>query len=310
MQAPTRRDLARALTVGFGAAALPLLRAQAPKKVKIGVSTLAWNVNAKATETFEQSLKDISELGYSGFETVSPMIEALDANGALRPLMDKYNIAMKAAYLGTNATDPALRKENVAKAISVGKLIKKYGGTYCVVAVNGRRAPGRGSAAPDNFNFSEHRANIVAALNEYGMALTDLGLGVGLHQHTGTVVETRDEVYAVMEAVKTKYMKFAPDVGQLQKGGADAAKVVKDFASITDHMHLKDYSNGKYMGGYCPLGMGVVDLESILKTLEEAGLNPDVMYELDRGNAPMSARDTAEFGRAHLIKLGYKFPMV
>ncbi len=310
MQAPTRRDLARALTVGFGAAALPLLRAQAPKKVKIGVSTLAWNVNAKATETFEQSLKDISELGYSGFETVSPMIEALDANGALRPLMDKYNIAMKAAYLGTNATDPALRKENVAKAISVGKLIKKYGGTYCVVAVNGRRAPGRGSAAPDNFNFSEHRANIVAALNEYGMALTDLGLGVGLHQHTGTVVETRDEVYAVMEAVKTKYMKFAPDVGQLQKGGADAAKVVKDFASITDHMHLKDYSNGKYMGGYCPLGMGVVDLESILKTLEEAGLNPDVMYELDRGNAPMSARDTAEFGKAHLIKLGYKFPMV
>lgn len=310
MQAPTRRDLARALTVGFGAAALPLLRAQTPKKVKIGVSTLAWNVNPKATETFEQSLKDISELGYSGFETVSPMIEALDASGALRPLMDKYHIAMKAGYLGTNATDPALRKENVAKAISVGKLIKKYGGTYCVIAVNGRRAPGRGSAAPDNFNFSEHRTNIVAALNEYGMALTDLGLGVGLHQHTGTVVETRDEVYAVMEAVNTKFMKFAPDVGQLQKGGADAAKVVKDFASITDHMHLKDYSNGKYMGGYCPLGMGVVDLESILKTLEEAGLNPDVMYELDRGNAPMSARDTAEFGKAHLMKLGYKFPMV
>ena len=141
------------------------------------------------------------------------------------------------------------------------------------------------------------------------MALTDLGLGVGLHQHTGTVVETRDEVYAVMDAVNTKYMKFAPDVGQLQKGGADAAKVVKDFAAITDHMHLKDYSNGKYMAGYCPLGMGFVDLESILKTLEEAGNNPDVMYELDRGNAPMSARDTAEFGKAHLIKLGYKFPM-
>jgi inosose dehydratase len=64
------------------------------------------------------------------------------------------------------------------------------------------------------------------------------------------------------------------------------------------------------MAGYCPLGMGVVDLDSILKTLEEAGNNPDVMYELDRGNAPMSARDTAEFGKAHLIRLGYKFPMV
>ena len=131
---------------------------------------------------------------------------------------------------------------------------------------------------------------------------------MGLHQHTGPVVETRDEVYAVTEAVNPKYMSLAPNVGQLQKGGADAARVVKDFAKITTHMHLKDYSNGKYMGGYCPLGMGVVDLASILNTLEAAGLNPDVMYEPDRGNAPMSARAGAEFGKAYLMRLGYTFP--
>jgi inosose dehydratase len=305
-----RRTFAKTAALGLGVAALSTVSAESLKKVKIGVSTLAWNVSPDSTENFEQALKDISELGYSGFETVSPMIEALDSNGTLSKLMDKYHISMKAGYLGTNATDPALRKENVAKAVSVGKLIKKYGGTYCVIAVNGRKAPGRGQQQPDTFNFQEHRADIVASLNEYGMALTDLGLGVGLHQHTGTVVETRDEVYAVMESVNTKYMKFAPDVGQLQKGGADAAQVIKDFARITTHMHLKDYSNGKYMAGYCPLGMGFVDLASILNTLEEAGNNPDVMYELDRGNAPMSARDTAEFGKAYLIKLGYKFPMV
>ena len=47
-----------------------------------------------------------------------------------------------------------------------------------------------------------------------------------------------------MEAVDTKHLKFAPDVGQLQKGGADAAKVVKDFLPILKHMHLKDYRAG------------------------------------------------------------------
>ena len=310
-----RRDLAKAIALGLGVAALPALRAQqapqtpsGPKKVKIGVSTLAWNVSATSVDTFEQSLKDISELGYSGYETVSGILEAYDSNGMLPKLMEKYHITLKAGYLGTNVTDPTLRKENVAKAIKVAKLVKKYGGTYCVVAVNGRRAPGQGRG-PDTFNFAEHKADIVAGLNDYGMAIMDLGLGVGLHQHTGTVVETRDEVYAVMDSVNPKYMSFAPDVGQLQKGGADAAQVVKDFAKITTHMHLKDYSNGKYMGGYCPLGMGVVDLDSILNTLEAAGLNPDVMYELDRGNAPMSARETAEFGKAYLMRLGYKFPM-
>src|SRR6266478_1603949 len=118
-----RRDFVRGVTFGLGVAALPVLRAQPSKKIKIGVSTLAWNVNPNSTDTFEQALKDISELGYSGFETVSPMIEALDANGTMSKLMDKYSISMKAGYLGTNATDPGVRKDNVAKAIGVGKLI-------------------------------------------------------------------------------------------------------------------------------------------------------------------------------------------
>lgn len=307
-----RRNFAKAMAIGLGAATLPALRAQTsqhPKTLKIGCSTLAWNVSPTATSNFELALKDISELGYWGFETVSPMIEALDPDGALRRLIDKYNLPMKAGYMGTNVTDPSVRKENVANVIRVGKLVKKYGGTYVVIAVNSRRAPGqgRGPQALDTFNFLEHKSDMIAALNEYGMAVADLGLRAGLHQHTGTVIEKHDEVYGIMESVNTKYMSFAPDVGQLQKGGSDAAQVVKDFAKITTHMHLKDYSNGKYMAGYCPLGMGVVDIESILNTLEDSGNHPDVMHELDRGNAPMTARETAAFSKAYLMKLGYAF---
>jgi inosose dehydratase len=332
-----RRDFAKAMALGLGvAAAIPALKAQqygqaaptGPKNVKIGISTLAWNVSTTSVDTFEDSLRDTSELGYSGYETVSPILEAYDANGMLPKLMEKYHISLKAGYLGTNVPDVAQRKDQVAKAVSVAKLIKKYGGTYCVVAVNGRAAPGgrgggrgasgrggggggqgRGTPPPDTFDFNAHKADIIAGLNEIGMAIRDQGLGVGLHQHTGTVVEKHDEIYTVMDSVNPKYMSFAPDVGQLQKGGSDAAQVIKDFASITTHMHLKDWSDGKYMAGYCPLGMGVVDLVSILDTLEKANLHPDVMYELDRGNAPMSARATAEFGKAYLERIGYKFPM-
>src|SRR2546425_372307 len=132
----------------------------------------------------------------------------------------------------------------------------------------------------DGYNFQEHRQTIVASLNEYAKAVTDLGLGTGLHQHTGTCVETRDAVYAVMEAANTTHLKFAPDVGQLQKGGADAAKVVKDFLPITVHMHLKDFVGGPHFAGYCPLGQGKVDLKAILDMMES---NPTahVMVELD-----------------------------
>jgi inosose dehydratase len=56
-----------------------------------------------------------------------------------------------------------------------------------------------------------------------------------------------------MDAVDTKHVKFAPDVGQLQKGGADAAKVIKDYLPLVEHMHLKDFVGAKPWGGYCSL---------------------------------------------------------
>lgn len=315
-----RRDFAKAMAVGLGVVALPALSAQqppaqapqGPKNIKIGLSTLAWNVSTSSSDNFAMALKDASELGYWSFETVSPIIEAYDKDGTLARLIDQHKVPLKAGYIDVNVTDPTVRKDNIEKVTRVAKLVKKYGGNYVVLSGNGRRQPGaggrgRGPQGPDTFNFKEHKADIVDALNDYGTAAADLGLRAGLHQHTGTAIELHDEVYAIMESVNTKVITFAPDVGQLQKGGSDAAQVVKDFAKITTHMHLKDYSNGKYMGGYCPLGMGVVDIKSILNTLEQAGLNPDVEHELDRGNAPMSARETAAFSKAYLIGLGYTF---
>ena len=146
-------------------------------------------------------------------------------------------------------------------SLRLSKVVQKFNGTFVVLAPN--------SVKRDAYNFQEHKADIISALNDYAAAITDLGLATGLHQHTGTCIESRDEVYTVMEAVNTKNLKFAPDVGQLQKGGADAAKVVKDFLPLVKHMHLKDYKGWQYYSGYCPLGMGTVDLPAILDMMDK-----------------------------------------
>ena len=63
-------------------------------------------------------------------------------------------------------------------------------------------------------------------------------------------------------------MKFGPDIGQLQKGGADPVQVVKDFLPLVQHMHLKDFSGGEAFLGYCPLGEGKVNLPAILAMMD------------------------------------------
>ena len=153
--------------------------------------------------------------------------------------------------------------------------------------------------------INDHKQNIVTTLNELGKAITDIGLIAALHQHTGTAVETRDETYATMEAVDTRYVKFGPDIGQLQKGGVDPVAVVKAFLPVVQHLHFKDWVGGPSMAGYCPLGLGKVDLVGILDLMEGRKLEGMIMVELDSGGEmPYTPRETAQIAHDWLVKNG------
>jgi inosose dehydratase len=296
-----RRTFTKRMLAGVGAAALPHLAfAQAsPKRLKIGITMLIWGAVPRTPENLDVSMKDASELGYHSFETFASVLEDYETKGTLAALLAKYPIPLRSAFVTVNVTDPSQRKEQIAMLQRYATILKKHGGSYLVQSPNGPRK---------GYVFAEHKANIVAALNDYGKAVNDMGLATGLHQHTGTAVETREETYDVLNAIDTRYMHFAPDIGQAQKGGTDAAQLVKDFAKIIDHMHLKDFKGWEHMGGYTPLGEGTVDLKSVLETMEQANPNANIMHELDgSANMPSTPRQTAEISKKYLESLGYTF---
>jgi inosose dehydratase len=328
----TRREFTKAMALGAAAVAAgpALLNAAEPiRKLRIGHTGITWNVfpqNASrptASDNLDPFIKDCAQEGYAGFECFPQNLADWEAKGpdALNQLIAKYKLPLISCYYTANVVDPAVRKETLDEVIKYAKLVKKYGGTYLVLAPGG----GRGR----NFDFKAVRQNIIESFNEYGKAVTDIGLGTGLHQHTNTPVDTADEVYAVMENVDTRVFKFAPDVGQLQKAGGDAARIVKDFLSITTHMHLKDFAGWDHYAGYCPLNQGKmdsrpvlkradvphdllkenpgkVDIAAILEMMERAQPQAAIMVELDpRG--PLTPLETVQFSRAYLEKLGYRF---
>jgi inosose dehydratase len=296
----TRRGLNQTLLAGTGTALWSSLVPAQTRKLTIGCTSLIWGALPRSPENLTVAVKDMSELGYQKWETFASIVFDWDQKGTLAPLIEQYRIPLVSAYASVQLTDTSQRKQNVDQLIQWGKVLKKHGGQIMVIAPNGVKR--------EAYNFAEHKANIVSGLNDYAKAMNDIGLQAGLHQHTGTAVESRDETYATMESVDTRYCKFAPDVGQLQKGGADAAKVIKDFASITITMHLKDFKGWEHFAGYCPLGEGKVDLRSVLDTMEAQKHTANIMHELDGSqNAPYTPRQTAEISKAYLQKLGYRF---
>jgi inosose dehydratase len=291
-----RRTFSRSLALGLGAISQLHLPAQRPsRRLKIGHTGITWGRSG-----IEQAIQDIARLGYHGFETFGNVLESWEAQGGLGRVLVEHNLPLISGYCGCDLMDSTKRKEEIEKMVGWGKLIKKCGGNVSVIGPN--------SVKREEYDFNVHKANIVASLNETAKALTDIGLIAVLHQHTGTCVETRDETYAVMEAVDTRYVKFGPDVGQLAKGGSDPVQVVKDFLPLIHHMHLKDFSGGEHFIGYCPLGQGRVDIAAILDLMEGVKPKGMIMVELDAGrNIPMTPLETARISKGHLQNLGYSF---
>ena len=301
-----RRDFVRlAGLAGAGALVAPNLAFEEAKKrkFKIGSTFILWGYGADA---LEPALKDMAALGYHSFETFGNVIEDWETKrGGFGPVVQKYGVPIVSAFCTSDVLDPAKKKDELTKLVRWSKLLKANGGKVIEYCAGGRR--GR------DFNYKDHAKYMIESMNDYAKAVTDEGLVCALHPHTGTPVETEEEIYYVMNNLDTRYMKFGPDVGQIQKGGGDPLKVCKDFVSLIEHVHLKDYAGGEtgYLG-YSPLGVGKVKIEEIMKLLEKrkkdmAGM---VMFELDyqqNGKPPYSNFEAAKVSRDFMAKLDYKF---
>ncbi|SEI52502.1 inosose dehydratase [Dyadobacter sp. SG02] len=304
-------DLKRRDFLGLGVAAGVLalsdpehVLARFAQKNEIGATFILWGYGADA---LEPSLQDMSKLGYHAFETFGHVIQEWEEKrGGFKELVQKHGVPIISAFCNTDVLDPSKTKDEVKKLVRWCELTKANGGKVIEYCPSGIKREG--------YDYKAHKQNLISSMNEYAKVVTDHGLVCALHPHTGTPIETEEEVYFVMENLDTRYMKFGPDVGQLEKGGGDPVKVVKDFLSLVEHVHLKDFSGGNDNGylGYAPLGAGKVHLQEILTMLETrkgkmAGM---VMFELDsdKKNKPkLTEFEAAKASRDYLSKMGYQF---
>lgn len=294
-----RKFLSQSAMVSLALASKSVLSDPVKKRnLPIGYTGITW----RNTEV-DQAIQSVSSLGFYGFETFGDVLAKAEDSGGLKAVLEQNHIPLVSAYCTINLTDSSRKKDELAKAVTWCGLIKKANGRIFVVGPN--------QVPRQSYDFSSNKANIVSMLNDVAKKVTDQGLTPVLHQHTGTCIESRDETYAVMNAVDTNYLKFGPDVGQLTKGGQDALKVVKDFLPLVQHMHLKDF-NGKddHLLGYCPLGQGKVDVPGILDLMEGKKISGMVMVELDndfKDPSPIPSATLAKESRDYLQSIGVRF---
>ncbi|MDT7782380.1 MAG: inosose dehydratase [Pseudonocardiales bacterium] len=145
------------------------------------------------------------------------------------------------------------------------------------------------------------------------------GLATVLHPHVGTHVEREAEVDRFLA---DSDLQLCLDTGHLLIGGTDPVELARRYPDRIGHVHLKDvrdeiaakvrsgelsYTDAVEQGIYVPLGDGDVDVEALVKLVQEAGYTGWFVLEQDtqlKDGSPVD-KPLKDTGRslAHLSKI-------
>jgi inosose dehydratase len=119
------------------------------------------------------------------------------------------------------------------------------------------------------------------------------GLGLALHPHVGTLVETADDIDAVLAHGE---LDWCLDTGHLAIGGANPVEFVRRHAERIVHVHLKDVDmklaervrsgelslvEATRLGLFRPLGDGDASIDGVVEELDRHGYERWLVLEQD-----------------------------
>ncbi|MGH2354914.1 MAG: sugar phosphate isomerase/epimerase family protein [Chloroflexota bacterium] len=262
---------------------------------RIGHTGITW-----PTQSVEEKVADCAAIGFPAFETFGHVIEQYPGGApAFRDLLQRHGVRYAASYCARTYIDPARAEEDIAQVVQWARLSKEVGAETIVVSCQRRE---KESYTPEEY------AGLARTFNTLGRRIRDeLGLTTALHPHTGTPVETPEEIAMVVEALDPGACAFGPDTGQIAQAGGDAVDVVRRYRQLVGHVHVKDYGGAPVRRqpdgtvedptgyvGYVPVGSGVIDFSTMFRDLKAAGFSGWLMVELDgTKRAPRPPKDAA-----------------
>lgn len=271
---------------------------------RVGHTAITWPFTADGAIA---AIGELAEAGYKGVEVFGFAID--DVPGGvphLRQLLNEAPIRLVATYCFADLVNATTALTDVAALRHWATVTAAAGGEIMVVGCADRS---KAQYDPDDY------AVLIENLNTIGRYSAEHGVTTAFHPHTGTPVERREEIDRVLNGIDPRYVAFAPDLGQIQKGGSDPVDVVRTYRDLVKHVHLKDYVGGSVQHdasgveidttgylNYVPLGKGVVDIPGIVAALD--GFDGWWMVELDgTPAAPRPPADAAAISMRYLESL-------
>jgi inosose dehydratase len=209
--------------------------------ISIGINPITWSNDdlqfVGSNISLDTCLADVAKAGYAGVELGHKFPR--DA-AVLKPLLDAHGIALVSGWYSGRLLERDSNSE-IAALKAHASLLAEMGCevlifaevTGCIHSDISTRLSQRPRIAGTEWQHFGQR------LSEVGKAAADFGLRLCYHHHMGTVVQSRDDIDALMQAT-TDDVQLLLDTGHAWFAGADPVKLAEKYAGRIGHLHCKD----------------------------------------------------------------------
>lgn len=287
--------------------------------IRIGINPLTWSNDDMpalgADIPLETCLAEAAAAGYEGVELGHKFPRRAEVLG---PLLERHGLALVSGWYSLRLLERDAREELAAMRPHL-ELLRNLGSgvmvcaevTGCIHGDPALRLSRRPRLAVGDFE------RFAARLAELARLMRGEDMRCAYHHHMGTVVQSEEEVDALMACCPPE-VELLLDTGHLLYAGGDPERAARRHAARIAHLHCKDIrpdvlrhaTNGDtsfleavLRGVFTVPGDGCIDFDAVYAPLREVGYDGWIVVEAEQDPAIADPVTYATLGYRTLNRL-------
>ena len=249
---------------------------------RFGAEVYTWFMSNNG-ETYKGQLghmiEVISKAGFTGIQPIFTWMGPLADADLLEKKLKEENISLAAVALALDWNGSKETDEEKKIADEAIKLLSRFpGAVLCTVQIpTGRH------------DLVQRRKNLVDIVNTVSSRATDQGVISSFHPnspHT-SITRTEEDYQVILDSLDPKVTGWCPDVGHIINGNMDPLAKMKEYKSLINHVHYKDWDGNPE---FALMGNGKVDLTGITQWLKDEKFDGWIICE-DEGEEALKDPD-------------------
>ena len=210
----------------------------------------------------------ISKAGFTGIQPIFTWMGDLIDPDLLEAKLKEQGIELAALALALDWNSPEETDREREVADHAIRVLQRFPGAM----LNTVQIP------TGRHDLAERQANLVKIVNRVSARAAEKGVPCSYHPNSphSSIIRTAEDYKIVLESLDISVTGWTPDVGHIINGGMDPLEKMKEYQSIINHVHYKDWDGAPE---FALMGEGKVDLFGITQWLKDIGYSGWIICE-------------------------------